>query len=71
MNFERTTAFLDSFLEMGIPGYDCIIYIDGQCVFLRFNGYADVEAGVKMNGKEFYNIYSRKEKNGFLKYVRG
>ena len=58
MNFERTTAFLDSFLEMGIPGYDCIIYIDGQCVFRRFNGYADVEAGVKMNGKEFYNIYS-------------
>ena len=58
MGFEKTIKFLDSFLEMGIPGYDCIIYKDGECVFRRFDGYSDKEAGVKMNGKEFYNIYS-------------
>ena len=49
MNFEKTIEFMDSFLEMGIPGYDCIIYKDGECVLRHFNGYADKEAGVRIN----------------------
>lgn len=27
---ERLTSFLDHFLEMGLPGYDCILYQDGK-----------------------------------------
>lgn len=58
INFDRTIEFLDGFLEMGVPGYDCIVYKDGECVFRRYNGYADLEAGTKVTGKEFYNLYS-------------
>lgn len=58
MNFKKTIEFMDNFLGMGIPGYDCVIYKDGECVLRHFNGYADKEAGVRINGKEFYNIYS-------------
>lgn len=56
--FEKTIKLLDSFLDMGIPGYDCIIYRQGKEIFRRYNGYSDLENKTVMNGKERYNIYS-------------
>ena len=31
--FEKTKALCNSFLDMGIPGFDMIVYKDGQEVF--------------------------------------
>lgn len=30
--FTKLTNKLDSFIEMGIPGYDCTVYHKGECV---------------------------------------
>ncbi len=56
--FTKLTQKLDSFIELGIPGYDCIVYHKGKCVYRHFNGYSDMENKVLMNGKEIYNTYS-------------
>lgn len=56
--FTRLTEFLDSFIEAGIPGYDCIVYHKGECVYRYWNGYSDNERKISMNGTERYNIYS-------------
>ena len=56
--FERTKAFCDSLLEIGLPGFDLVIYKDGECVLRYMNGYSDLENKVKMEGNERYNIYS-------------
>ena len=56
--FEKLSEKLDSFLELGIPGYDCVVYHKGKCVYRKFNGYSDIENGIQMNGNEIYNIYS-------------
>ena len=56
--FTELTKKLDSFIELGIPGYDCIVYHNGECVYHHQNGYSDKENKIKMNGSERYNIYS-------------
>ena len=56
--FQDLITFMDSFLEMGIPGYDCIIYKDGKEVFRHMNGYTSLEEKTPVTGKERYNIYS-------------
>lgn len=56
--FEKLNAFVDSFLEMGTPGYDLLVYQNGQCIYRRTRGVSDVEKQIPMNGKERYNIYS-------------
>lgn len=56
--FERVIALTDTFLEMGIPGYDLVIYKDGKCALRHFAGYTDKENRIPVNGKEKYNIYS-------------
>ena len=50
--FERTKKFCDSFLSLGLPGFDIAIYHKGECVFRHWNGYSDLENKVEMNGKE-------------------
>ena len=36
---EKLTSYLDSFLEKGkIPGYDCIVYHKGKCIYRRIKG---------------------------------
>lgn len=55
---ETTKKFCDSFLDMGVPGFDLAVYKDGECVLRYMNGYSDLENKVKINGKERYNIYS-------------
>lgn len=56
--FENTKKFLDSFLAMGVPGFDICVYKDGKCVLRYMGGYSDLENKVPINGKEKYNIYS-------------
>jgi CubicO group peptidase (beta-lactamase class C family) len=56
--FEKTKAFCDSFLDLGVPGFDFAVYQDGKCILRHMNGYSDLENKVKMTGDERYNIYS-------------
>lgn len=56
--FEKTKAFCDSFLELGVPGFDLAVYQEGKCILRHMNGYSDLENKVKMTGDERYNIYS-------------
>lgn len=56
--FDELTAFLDHFLEMGIPYYDCLVKIHGEEVYRRMNGFLDPEKTMRPTGKEFTNFYS-------------
>ena len=56
--FEKTKIFCDSLLNLGVPGFDLIVYKDGKQVLRHMNGYSDLENKVKMSGKERFNIYS-------------
>ena len=56
--FEKLKSFCDSFLEFGVPGFDLVIYKDGECILRYMNGYSDLENKVKIDGNERYNIYS-------------
>jgi len=56
--FKQTKALCQRFLKMGIPGFDLIVYKDGQCVLRHMGGYADPENKVPMRGNEKFHIYS-------------
>lgn len=56
--FAKVIEFMDSFLEMGVPGYDCIIYHKGKCVFRHMNGFSDLESKTPVKGDELYNVFS-------------
>lgn len=56
--FEKTKAFLDSFVEMGVPGFDFQVYKDGKPFFRYTGGYNDLENQIPINGNELYCIYS-------------
>ena len=56
--FVKTKKLCDSFLEMGVPGFDLAVYKDGECVLRYMNGYSDLENKIPMKGNERYNIYS-------------
>ncbi len=56
--FEKINEFLDSFLEMGIPGYDFILKHHGETIYRRMGGYADRDAAIPMRGDELYYVYS-------------
>ena len=56
--FERLKKFCDSFLDLGLPGFDLVVYKDGECVLRHMKGYSDLENKIKVNGKERYNVYS-------------
>lgn len=58
MAFERVRQVLDSFVQEGIPGVDCIITVDHKEVFRYFAGFADRETGRKIDGSELYLIFS-------------
>ena len=56
--FEQTKKLCEHFLNMGVPGFDLIVYKDGQCILRHLGGYADLENKTPFNGKEKYHIYS-------------
>ena len=41
--FEQTKALCAHFLKLGVPGFDLIVYKDGECVLRHMGGYADKE----------------------------
>lgn len=49
---------MDELTNWIIPGNTIIVYKDNQKVFDYSSGYADMENKVKMQGSEFFNIYS-------------
>lgn len=56
--FEQTKALCRHFLDMGIPGFDLIVYKDGECVLRYMGGYADRENNIPVRGREKYHIFS-------------
>lgn len=56
--FENVIKLTDSFLDMGIPGYDLVICKDGKQLLRHWNGYSDLETKTPINGNEVYDIYS-------------
>ena len=56
--FAQTKALCRHFLKVGIPGFDLIVYKDGQCILRHMGGYADLENKLPMEGKEKFHIYS-------------
>ena len=56
--FEKTKALCNSFLDMGVPGFDLIAYKDGQCILRHMGGFSDMEQQIPIQGNEKYNIYS-------------
>ena len=56
--FEQTKALCQHFLDMGIPGFDLIVYKDGECILRHMGGYADLENKIPIQGKEKYHIFS-------------
>ena len=56
--FQRTKSLCDSFLDMGIPGFDLMVCQDGECVLRYMGGWSDRENQIPMRGNELYNLYS-------------
>ena len=56
--FENLIRLTDSFMEMGVPGYDIAVWQDGQCVLRHRNGYADRDNKIPFDGTEICQIYS-------------
>lgn len=56
--FEKLNEMLDTFLEMGIPGYDFILKHHGEIIYRRMGGYSDRAKSIPMRGDEMYYIYS-------------
>ena len=56
--FEKLSKLLDSFPEMGIPGYDCVVWHKGREVFRKYGGYSSDEEKTPTAGNEQYFIYS-------------
>lgn len=52
------TKKLDSFLEIGVPFYDCMVMKNGKCIYRHANGFTDIESKNMPTGKELYHIYS-------------
>jgi len=50
--------FLDSLEEHGIPGCDCMVYLNHKPVFRYMTGYADKEKRKPINSETYYWIYS-------------
>ena len=56
--FEKCIAQAEQFRELGIPGYNLVIYKDGKQVLRHSGGYSDLENKIPMQGDEVFDIYS-------------
>lgn len=56
--FENTKAICDSFLKMGVPGYDVLVYQDGKELVRLMGGVRDLDTQEPIQGNELYNIFS-------------
>lgn len=58
MNFSNLSLFLDSLMQKGVPGVDCVVYVKNKPVFRHSAGYSDVKNKVAVKQDELYNLYS-------------
>ena len=56
--FKKVDELLDKLIELGVPGYTCIICKDGKRVYERTDGYSDLASSTPMKGDEVYYMYS-------------
>lgn len=56
--FESVKRLCDSFIENGMPWFDLSVCQDGKEILRYADGFSDVENGVRVNGKERFNLYS-------------
>ena len=56
--FENVKSLCQSFLDMGVPGFDLLVYKDGKELLRHMGGYIDLENKIPVQGNELYNIYS-------------
>ncbi len=56
--FENVKAMCQSFLKMGVPYFDVVIYKDGKEILRYMDGFVDVENKIPPTGKEWINVYS-------------
>jgi len=56
--FEHTKKLIDTFIQMGVPGGDLVVYQDGKEVLRYITGHQDLEKTIPLTGKERYHIYS-------------
>lgn len=56
--FENVKAMCQSFLKMGVPYFDVIIYKDGKEILRYMDGFVDVDKKTPPTGKELLNVYS-------------
>ncbi len=56
--FEKTKALCQKFLDMGVPGFDLMVYQDGKEILRHKGGYNDLETQTPIRGDERYHIYS-------------
>ena len=56
--FETAKSLCASFLKMGVPGFDLLVYKDGKEIFRHMGGYSDLAKKTPMRGDEKYNIFS-------------
>ncbi|MBR6572476.1 MAG: beta-lactamase family protein [Clostridia bacterium] len=56
--FEQTKALYQHFLDLGIPGFDLVVYKDGECILRHMGGYSDLENKIPMKGNEKHHIFS-------------
>ena len=58
MNFSNVKAFMDRLCDWLIPGNTIVIYKDNKKVFEYSSGYSDLESKTKMQGNEYFYLYS-------------
>ena len=59
VNFKNLEACMEMFLSRDrVPGLDCVVYQDHKEIYRYTAGFADIEAGRKMQGDEQFLIYS-------------
>lgn len=56
--FENVKAMCQSFLKMGVPYFDVVIYKDGEEILRYMDGYVDMEKKTRPTGKELLYVYS-------------
>ena len=56
--FENVKAMCQSFLKMGVPYFDVIIYKDGKELLRLMDGFTDMEKKTPPKGDELINVYS-------------
>ena len=56
--FTPLTQQLQRALDMGVPGYDCMVMHRGSCVFRSRRGFTDPEIQAPVKGDERFFLYS-------------